>query len=124
MDKNLVKRKYINAKDLVAKFEKEQAAVIKVAYPEPGTLLKASCTNGANEKVKVYDGEKLIFTIDKKVLFDTTQAAAQSMYGAKGIAWGIPLYDAAVEINYEIVTNLRLEGNADGIIFWFKGRLI
>lgn len=123
MPKDNVKRKPQKVKNLIARFDKGTAPH-NMIYPSSGHIYRVACTKDINETVNFYDGLKLIFTVDKKKLYDNTQLELETHYGSKGISWVSPLYDLAVDIDYKIEHNLQADGDCDGIIIWIDGKAL
>ena len=120
MVKNNVKQKALKAKSLEIKYSTPDN---KVIYPESGHLERIFCENDGEGAVQFFDGQKLIFEVNKKEL---RKGVLKNMeiVSKKGITWEIPLYEYAVEIDYSIERQLIAVGDVTGIIVWIDGKVL
>ena len=120
MVKNNVKRKALKAKSLEIKYGTPNN---KVIYPSAGHLERIFCDGETDGTVQFFDGQRLIFEVNKKML-RAGVLANMELVSKKGIAWAIPLYEYAVELDYAVEHQLIVIGDVEGIILWIDGKVL
>ena len=127
--------KPLKAEDLLYKFDGDPTKEIAMLYPGTGMFQSISLDqeyylnkdltkiNKTDETVIMYDGSIKLLEIDKVLLHKYIESLKEpsKLQGLNFLTYK-PEYSAKIE--YKITHDLRISGNAKGLLFWIDGTAV